>query len=204
MPDLRTNRDLYLAIETLTHDHRFDGRSLEHYLLALLRAAEPFADAEALSLNDFYHLIVQSFVIEPHEFDEGWCQQYDQLPYKEVGFSGWRATVIRQIVDLREMAENRILANKYRHFGVDSPRRSRWYNFDPVGYLECAMAGSFGGWEPGATSGREFVPGTVALLADDGSIQGANPEDIPRPQFEIPYVSWEECKGFIICGQVYE
>ncbi|MEM8534122.1 MAG: hypothetical protein AAGF95_24965, partial [Chloroflexota bacterium] len=110
----------------------------------------------------------------------------------------------RQIVDLREMAENGVFANQYRYFGVNAPRGSRWYNFDSVGYLECAMAGTFGGWEPGDTSGREFVPGTVAVLADDGSIQDANSEDIPRDHHEISTVSWEELKDFIICGQIYE
>ena len=204
MSDLHTNRDLYLAIGALTHKHRSDDRSLEQYLLALLRAVEPFANAETLPLNDFYNLIAQAFEIEPYVFDEDWRQQYAELPHKSDDFSGWHATVIQQIVDLREMAETGMLANEYRYFGVNSPRGSRWYNFDPISYLECAMAGSFGGWEPGDTSGREFVPGTVAVLADDGSIQEENPEDIPRPHFEIPDVSWEEVKRFIICGQVYE
>ena len=204
LSDLHTNRDLYLAIGTLTHEHRSDGRSLEQYLLALLCAAEPFANAETLPLNDFYNLIAQAFEIEPYEFDEVWRHQYAELPYKSDDFSGWRATVIRQIVDLREMEESGILANEYRYFGVDAPRGLRWYNFDPVGYLECAMAGSFGGWEPGDTSGREFVPGTVAVLADDGSAQEANPEDTQRDHFEISDVSWEEFKDFIVCGQIYE
>jgi hypothetical protein len=36
------------------------------------------------------------------------------------------------------------LANDQRYFGVDSPRGSRWYNFDPLTFLECAVAGTFG------------------------------------------------------------
>jgi hypothetical protein len=24
---------------------------------------------------------------------------------------------------------------------------SRWYNFDPATYLECGLAGTFGGWD---------------------------------------------------------
>ncbi|MEM8535165.1 MAG: hypothetical protein AAGF95_30285, partial [Chloroflexota bacterium] len=134
MSELRTNRDLYLAIDTLTRAHRSDGRSLEHYLLALLRTAESFADAETLPLSDFYNLIAQAFEIEPCAFDEGWRQQYAELPYKSDDSSGSRATLIRQIVDLREMAENGVFANQYRYFGVNAPRGSRWYNFDPVGY----------------------------------------------------------------------
>ena len=72
------------------------------------------------------------------------------------GFSG--------TTDLHEMDENDTLKNEQRYFGVNAPRKSYWYNFDPIGYLECATAGSFGGWEPGDETGRQFVPEPVALL----------------------------------------
>ena len=204
MHDLRTNRDLYLAIENLTQEHRLCTRSLEQYLLALLRAAESFADSDSLSLNDFFGIISQAFTSDLKEFDPNWRTQYADLPHELSDFTGWRAVLIRQVVDLREMDENGTFANELRYFGVDSPRKSRWFNFDPVGYIECAMAGSFGGWEPGDETDRQFVPGPVAVLADDGSIQDANPEVIPRRQFEMPFVTWEEFKDFIYCGQYYE
>ncbi len=66
------------------------------------------------------------------------------------------------------------------------------------------MAGSFGGWEPSDESERDFVPGPVAVLADDGSIQDVNPQDLPRPQFEMRVVTWDQFKDFICCGQIYE
>lgn len=204
MSDLRTNRDLYLSIEKLAKEHTPCERSLEEYLRALLLQADRFSDFEELSLKDFYDLVSKSFTSRPREFDEDWRNQYDQLPHESSGFTGWRATLIRQIVDLCEMGENGTLANEYRYFGVSSPRNSHWYNFDPLGYLECAMAGSFGSWEPGDETGRQFVSGPVTVLAEDGSIQDADPQDLPRPQFEMPVVTWDQFKHFIECGQMYE
>ncbi|MFN9913238.1 MAG: hypothetical protein ACK53L_11680, partial [Pirellulaceae bacterium] len=96
------------------------------------------------------------------------------------------------------------LKNEQRYFGLSSPRRTLWYNFDPIGYLECAMAGSFGGWDPGDEMGRQFVPGPVAVLGNDGSIQSANPEDLHQPIVQMLSVTWEQFKAFIICGQIYE
>ena len=66
------------------------------------------------------------------------------------------------------------------------------------------MAGSFGGSEPGDETGRQFVPGPVAVLGNDGSIQTANPEDLHEPTVQMPSVTWEQFQDFIICGQIYE
>jgi hypothetical protein len=111
---------------------------------------------------------------------------------------------LRQIADLREMAESGILQDEQKYFSISSPRQSPWYNFDPRGYLECAMAGSSGGWDPDDDTGRQYVPGEVAVLAEDGSIQSSNPEDLPNPTFEMPVITWEQFKDFIVCGQIYE
>jgi hypothetical protein len=34
------------------------------------------------------------------------------------------------------------LDNKFRGFGIPSPRGEYWYNFDPCGYLACAARGA--------------------------------------------------------------
>ena len=189
MAELQSNRDLYLSIEKLVEDYRSSHRSLEEYLRAMLQGAQRFADHESLSLQDFYGLIWESFTAQPAEFDEAWREQYDQLSNRSDNFCGWQATLIQQIVELREMKENGTLEDEYRYFGVDSPRNSRWYNFDPSGYLECGMAGSFGGWEPDEDSDRQFVPGLVGVLVGDGSIQAVAPQDLPRPQFDLSRVT---------------
>lgn len=203
-PQLRTNRDLYLAIEALSQQHRDCDRSLEIYLLSVLDRSTAFADLDSLRLTEFYELIAAGFAGTPAPFDEAWRDGYDDLPHEDGGYIGWQAMVIRQIVDLREMEECGTLQNEMRFFGISAPRESYWYNFDPPGYLECAMTGSFGGWQPGDDTGREYVPGPVAVMGEDGSIQSANPEELVNPIYEMPVVSWEQVKEFVICGQVYE
>ncbi len=201
--DIQTNRDLYLSIEQLAEEYKSCGRSLEEYLLVLLQEATKFADRESLSLSNFYELIYVSFNVCPPKFNDDWRDLYSLLPYDSPGFERWQATLIRQIVDLHEMKENGTLANEQRYFGVNAPRGSRWYNFDPLGYLECGMAGSFRSWEPNDESNRQFVPGRVAVLSEDGLID-VDPQDLVRPQFEIPTVCWNEFNEFIQCGQWYE
>jgi hypothetical protein len=149
-------------------------------------------------------MLADAFTRPAPPFEEQWREEYDNLDTEQVGYVGWRTTIIRQIVDLREMDEASILANEYRYFGVSAPRKSQWYNFDPVTFLECGMTGSFGGWEPDDESGRQFVPGKVAVLGEDGGITSCNPEDIERPVFEMPNVTWEHFKDFMDCGQMYE
>ncbi len=43
-------------------------------------------------------------------------------------------------VDLRRMRGG-TLAEEWRYFGSESPTGKGWYNFDPLTYLECALAG---------------------------------------------------------------
>lgn len=201
---VNTNRDLYLALEKLAKEQAASRRSLEEFLRAMLRSGEAHANCVSLSLRQFHDLLAGSFASPCVEFNENWRAEYDALAHESHGNPGWRATLIRQIVDLREMSENGTLDDKQRYFGVDSPRHTRWYNFDPVSFIECAMAGSLGGWEPGDDTGRSFVPGPVAVVLDDGSMGSARPESLPRPQFELPQISWELFQEFLWCGQNYE
>jgi hypothetical protein len=102
------------------------------------------------------------------------------------------------------MAEQGILNNELRYFGTDSPRGQRWYNFDPCTFLECAIAGSFGGWQSGDETGREYVPGPVAVLGDDGQVSTSDPRDVPDSIVSLRDVSWDDFRSFLGCGQWYE
>jgi hypothetical protein len=117
------------------------------------------------------------------------------------GFDRWEAFVLRQIVDLREMAEQGMLQDEMRYLGTDSPRGQKWYNFDPCTFLECAMAGSFGGWQAGDDSDRDYVPGPVAVLGDDRQVTTADPHDVPNPVVAMREVSWDDFRSFLGCGQ---
>lgn len=226
MNSIRTNRDLYLAIAGLTEHHGTGARDLEEYLRALWDGARRLRDRSSLSADEFFGLLSAAFTLPAPPFDEAWRSRYaddanplatclaaklgaeQQSPGADeadaAGFDGWEAFVLRQIVDLREMAEQGMLQDKYRYFGIDSPRGQRWYNFDPCAFLECATAGFSGGWEPGDDTGREYVPGPVATLGEDGTVTTLDPRDVPDPVTSIGEVSWEDFESFLGCGQWYE
>ncbi len=170
----------------------------------MLESSERFSESDSLSLASFYDLISDAFTRDIPAFDPSWREQNDSLPNDREDYIGFGATLIRQIVDLREMKEAGILDEEYRYFVVNSPRNARWYNFDPFGYLECGCAGSLDGWEPDDESGRQFVPGQVAVVGEDGSIENVNPQDLHRPVVELPVVTWDQIQDFINCGRVYE
>jgi hypothetical protein len=146
MAEIGTNRDLYLAISQLIAQHEQAARPLEEYLRALWAIGTRRHSQPSLSPEEFFAALAEAFTAEAVPFDEGMRRRYthdlsalDTLP----PFSAWACFILRQIVDLREMAESGQLADKYRYFGIDSPRGSRWYNFDPCVFLECAARYSF-------------------------------------------------------------
>lgn len=228
----RTNRELYLAICEIAktgksgrddehsvrttpqpidqpHGHALESpsreRSLENYLLALLGLSQAFAGQPALKVDEFLGLLAGAFLAEPLQFQSTWRESEAPPEAKPFDFKTWKSIVIAQIVDLREMDENDELRNEYRYGGIDSPRGNRWYNFDSTSFLECAAAGSIGGWEPGDGTGRSFVPGPSLATDPSGNPVLVNPEDIERPHFELPdRISWEFFADFLECGQHYE
>jgi hypothetical protein len=203
MTRLTTNRELYLAVIELATTKAEAQPSLEAYLLTLRQLGMQYEANDSISLDDFFSLLRDAFSIQPPPFDATWVNQH--VTYTEdKGFPGWLATITSQIIDLHEMAESGGLQNEMRYFGVRSPRGSHWFNFDPCGYLECAMAGSIGGWEPGDESGRSYVPGPVAVLDKDDQVVTMNPEDVPRPVYPLPTVSWELFRDMLDSGQHYE
>src|SRR5262249_12136040 len=120
------------------------------------------------------------------------------------GFQTWKLQVEQQIEDLRQMARNGQLQDEQRYFGIKAPSGRRWYNFDPCAYIESGAAGSLGGWVEGDETGRTYVPGQVAYVAPDGTIESCDPRDLDRPPKEIPEVTWEMFSDFAWCGQNYE
>ncbi len=199
---IATNRDLYLAIGALCEQQKSNSLTLERYLLALYSCVEPMRAKASLTLSEFFKLLVDAFTAKPVEFVAAWRTTYGKG--EEIGFAACQAKLIRHIVDLREMDESGQLADKQRYFGLDSPRGSRWYNFDPVTYLECGMEGSLGGWESGDSVDRQLVPGQVAVLNAAGGIDSVDPIDIERPVFKIESFSWDNFVDFLECGQQYE
>jgi hypothetical protein len=204
MSSHESNRDLYLAVAGLIERHRAGERGLEEYLRALWRLAQGCRDRPALAVTEFIDLLDGAFTLPAAPFEEAWRSRHAQEGTITTGFAGWEARLVRQVVDLREMAERGLLDNEMRYFGINAPRGSRWYNFDPCTFLECATAGSFGGWQPGDDTGREYVPGPVAVLGEDGRLTSRDPRDIPNPVVPLVAVSWEKFRDFLGDGQWYE
>jgi hypothetical protein len=201
---IQTNRDLYLAIAQLIQEHKLTSRSLEAYLRSLWLLASEHQALPGFSAAAFFDILNRTFSASVPPFNEVWRQQYNEDNDDLSGYAAWQATILRQIVDLREMDEQGILKDKYRYFGINSPRGQRWYNFDPGTFLECAMAGTYSGWQPDDQTGRAYVPGKVAVLNEEGQWEERDPADLPNPIYSIGQVSWDNFRDFLYAGQLYE
>jgi len=192
MPDqLRTNRDLYLFVAALVENDDGQGRELEEYLRALWRLGSAKQANDRLTLACFAGLLVGAFQEPAPAFVPEW-EDIAEEEGPHAGYPRWERTIFSQIVDLREMRDAGMLANEHRYFGVDAPRGRRWFNFDPLTYLECAVEGAFGGWQPGDRTGRDYVSAKNLL------------EDLDIPIFELAHVSWDQFADFLRAGQSFE
>ena len=181
--DITTDRGLYFAVSQLIEQYKESTRSLEEYLRALCGAALRRREQDSFAPDEFFDVLAEAFTSVPiAPAEEFWRESGPDLYAIDSahlsGRPGWIARVVRQIIDLREMATNGQLADKQRYFGINAPRGSRWYNFDPCGFLECATAGTFGGrsWE------------------DDPDLEAA----------PLTAISWEDFRDFLLAGQQYE
>jgi hypothetical protein len=203
MPALATNRDLYTFVSELCAEHQEGVRSLERYLCALWRLAHDRRDARGFALDDFANLLHEALDADAGEPDLEKLESSDDAEPSS-GYEAWERAILRQIRDLREMAEADILTNDQRYFGVTSPRGGRWYNFDPLTFLECGVQGTFGGWQSSEDTRRVKVTGKVMVLGKDGSFQAVDPDDVPDPEHPIERVSWDAFRQFLLAGQMYE
>ena len=182
--DIRTNRDLYQFVAGLREHHARASRSLEDYLKTLWRLCP--GDAP-LSLPWFAGVLEAALREPVPAFDPAWLQR-DRVD--DSARTRWESTILAQIVDLHEMALAGTLTWEHRGGGMDAPRGSRWYNFEPPGYLECAVAGTVGGWHAADSTGRVALP-LGAVIDDD-------------PTVVIERVDWDLFDNFLCAGQIYE
>ncbi len=203
MAAIETNRDLYLAVAELMIKSRGIERTLEEYLRALVGVSDRYRDRESLLPSEFLAMIAAAFTAEPVPAESSWFLPRDEE--EEEGYDAWRGALVTQVVDLIEMGQNGTLQDDQRYFGVDAPRGGRWYNFDPCTYLECAMAGTLGGWESGDDTDREFVSGEVAVLdPSTGEMTAVSPEEIEEPTTPLTDLTWDVLVDFLRAGQMYE
>lgn len=191
-----TNRDLY---ENVRGAAGGVSRSLEEYLRALRQLVRDLRDRETLTPEMFAALLIQALDSPVPPFDHASRTADLSLAGTEVGFDVWERVIVSQIADLRDFAEGP--AQYFPELGVDAPRGPhagprangrRWYNHSIQDYLECALAGSLGGWDV-ADDVRKPLPSSTLRH---------HPE--PQGVTELRPLTWHELTEFLVCGQEYE
>jgi hypothetical protein len=120
---MQSERDFYLAIRELLERHQRSRRTLRDYLCALWGLAKDHRSRQSLSVAEFSGMLSGAFTASVPPVQEFLCGYDNKRPSS--GFPRWQATIIRQIADLREMAEAGVFQNESRHFGIESPRGYR-------------------------------------------------------------------------------
>ena len=113
---------------------------LEHYLQSIWSSCLPLASKEP-SWPELSSIVRDAFHCEPRAIPHDWFTYVE--PPEISDSSSWadfEATILYQVADLRRMRDG-ALNYEWRYLGVQSPTNHSWYNFDPLSFLECGLAG---------------------------------------------------------------
>ncbi|GLW66780.1 hypothetical protein Arub01_50240 [Actinomadura rubrobrunea] len=198
-PAVRTNRDLYLHFLHLGQEARAASWSLSAFLRSLWKVSGPLSDRESLAPDDVAAMFSAASTAPPPDFVPAWSTEDLSLPGDEPrDHADWERVILSQIADLQDFLA--APPGPHARFGVDAPRPpgsgpratpARWYNFDPATYLECAVAGSLGGWDA-ADGARVPLP----------TLSGEAPtRSYVRP---LTSMTWGDLARIAVCGQMYE
>lgn len=199
-PVVVTNRDLYLRILWLGEEMKTSGRTLSEYLRALWLVSRPLANRAQLEPDTVAAMLTAAVEAPPPPMNPAWrTADLSDADSRATGYADFERIIMAQVADLADFDDRPL--SSYAYFGIDAPRPpnvfrstdSRWYNFDPHTYLECAMAATFGGWDP--ADGLR-----VSLTAEAD-------ERLPEPEeylVDLPLISWAGLADFAECGQTYE
>jgi hypothetical protein len=193
---VHTNRDLYLRLVAVGEHLSSNGRALLDYLCSLWTVSRPLAVYDVLNGDLLAAMLTAAVWAPPARPEPAWRVADLSVNDAFSGFADFTKVLCTQITDLLAFQENP--PGPYASLGVDAPPRvdggratvDCWCNFDPATYLECAAAGSFGGWS--VADGRRV---TVAGLPGDG------PNDEVTP---LPRITWGDVGAFLEYGQCYE
>lgn len=182
-----TNREFYLSARNLEPPAGEQMRELEVYLRALLALIYRHGEHEP-GIEELLEWLKQATRHEPEPYDAAW--EDEELFMGEVeGALECRALLRSIIVDLRQMRERGTFENEYRYFGVSAPSGRYWYNFDVLGFLECGVRGTMGGFEE-----SEVI---VLIKPSEGESAGSE-------VFELEEWGWGLLGEILICGYCYE
>ncbi|MCW3820339.1 hypothetical protein ONA91_38505 [Micromonospora sp. DR5-3] len=199
-PVCRTNRDLYRRLVQEGEHMNAATRSLDVFLRAWWRVAQPLSGRVSLDLDTVAAMVVAAGMVEPAPLRASWRSASFRYTDEPTSYADWEAIVLSQIADLADFADQGPL-DEYARLGINAPRPAgcvratdlRWYNFDPQAYLECGMAGALGGWSED-DGRRKPVPGPVVPLGNE-----------PEPgEHTIGSLGWANLAELARCGQEYE
>jgi len=194
-PVLTTNRDLYLHVLKIGRDARAASWSLSAFLRTLWKTSTALRGRETVELDEVAALFAAAGSNPPPPYDPGWTT-------KDLTISGdapssyedWENVLLSQIADLEDFLtdprgarqDEIVLAPRPEGTGARSTPR-RWRNFDPASYVECAVAGSLGGWK----------------VEDGGRVPEEGSTLKESPVREVGEFDWVELSRLIVCGQLF-
>ncbi len=136
------------------------NRDLEEYLLALYKIVQENKDS-IFTIQLAVNMLEKAFTAEPAEFKEEWLEitespqtnamsrkftnpeikdKIDKTRVRHVSDYDYTLEVIKfQIAELHKM-RGKQLEDEFKYFGITSETGHSWYNFDPIGNLECGTS----------------------------------------------------------------
>jgi hypothetical protein len=193
-PVVVTNRDLYVRLLTLGEHLNDSSRALLDYLCALWAVSQPLAVDEELDGDQFAAMLTAAAAASPARPCPKWSVDDFTVDGPYVGYHDFAKVIGTQVVDL--LAFQQSPPGPYASLGVDAPPRvdggratiPLWCNFDAATYLECAAAGSFGGWSVG--DGRRVSESGDGRASDE--------------VVALPAITWGDVAAFLEYGQSFE
>ncbi|MDX6740486.1 hypothetical protein [Actinocorallia sp. A-T 12471] len=191
-PQLATNRDMYLHLLRIGRDARAASWSLSALLRSLWKVGSALRHEHGLEADQVGALFTAAAGSPPPPFDPAWSAKdltFDGDPFIQ---ADWEKVLLSQIADLEDFVTS---PAQYVDGVAPAPRPpgsgpratpARWRNFDPAAYLECAVAGTFGGWD-------------VA----DGSRVPRDGGPSASPVRELGEIPWLELSRLLVCGQIF-
>ena len=148
-------KELIDKLNELVSTFKSSNKSLEEYWRSMyLLALNKKDDKPTLDL--FFEMIAESINQSSIELNPNWLSSTNppesnifeeevrngnkELKSDIQEFEFFLKVLEFQIAELHKM-KNKQLKNEYRYFGIDSETGNRWFNFDPMGILECGSSG---------------------------------------------------------------
>lgn len=193
-PQLGTNRDLYRHVVKIGRDARAASWSLSALLRSLWKVSAGLRGRPDLTLDDVGALFSAAGSTPPPSYESAWTTRDLTFPGDPSTYADWEKVLQAQIADLEDFvtfppgpdAKKGVTAPRPEGTGLRSTP-TLWCNFDAASYLECAVAGSFGGWH-----------------RDDGTRVPREDGPPGSPVRTVTTVTWRDLSRLTVCGQLYE